>query len=125
MLAGKVIPNVTYLSENVFTAPLIAAVTNPEYIGTVLKNVPKMAAKTTAGLVGGEFGRFGGYTSDLYQPALSYPNKVAIVTPSGEQITNAELWRLFTEARIGAGQAETVLRPQSIAQLKQLLVCRF
>jgi hypothetical protein len=120
MLAGKVIPNVTYLSENVFTAPLIAAVTNPEYIGTVLKNVPKMAAKTTTGLVGGEFGRFGGYTSDLYQPALSFPNKVAIVTPSGEQITNAELWRLFTEARIGAGQAETVLRPQSIVQLKQL-----
>ena len=120
MLAGKVIPNVTYLSENVFTAPLIAAVTNPEYIGTVLKNVPKMAGKTTTGLVGGEFGRFGGYASDLYQPALSFPNKVAIVTPSGEQITNAELWRLFTEARIGAGQAETVLRPQSIAQLKQL-----
>jgi hypothetical protein len=50
MLAGKVIPNVTYLSENVFTAPLIAAVTNPEYIDTVLKNVPKMAGKTTAGL---------------------------------------------------------------------------
>jgi hypothetical protein len=120
MLAGKVIPNVTYLSENVFTAPLIAAVTNPKYIDTVLKNVPKMAGKTTAGLVGGEFGKFGGYTSDLYQPALSYPNKVAIVTPSGEQITNAELWRLFTEARVGAGQAETVLRPQSIAQLKQL-----
>jgi hypothetical protein len=120
MLAGKVIPNVTYLSENVFTAPLIAAVTNPEYIGAVLKNVPRMAAETTAGLSGSRFGRFGGYTSDLYQPALSYPNKVAIVTPSGEQITNAELWRLFTEARIGAGQAETVLRPKSIAQLKQL-----
>ena len=120
MLAGKVIPNVTYLSENVFTAPLIAAVTNPEYIGTVLKNVPKMAAKTTTGLVGGEFGRFGGYTSDLYQPAISFPNKVAIVTPQGERITNAELWRLFTEARIGAGQAEAVLRPQAVAQLKEL-----
>lgn len=121
MLAGKVIPNVTYLSENVFTAPLIAAVTNPKYIGEVLKNVPRMAFKTAAGLApGGEFGRFGGYTSDLYEPALRYPNKVAFVTPTGEQITNARLYELFTQARVGAGQAETVLRPQAVAQLKQL-----
>ena len=45
---------------------------------------------------------------------------MAIVTPQGERITNAELWRLFTEARIGAGQAEAVLRPQAVAQLKEL-----
>jgi len=120
MLAGKVIPNVTYLSENVFTAPLISAVTNPQYIGQVLKSVLPMALETVAGQTGARFGRFGAYTADLYEPALKYPNKIAFVTPQGEQITNARLWQLFTEARIGAGQAETVLRPQSVAQLKQL-----
>jgi len=120
MLAGKVIPNVTYLSENVFTAPLIAAVTNPQYIGQVLKSVLPMALETVVGQTGARFGRFGAYTADLYEPALKYPNKIAFITPQGEQITNARLWQLFTEARIGAGQAETVLRPKSVAQLKQL-----
>jgi hypothetical protein len=120
MLAGKVIPNVTYLSENIFTAPLIAAVTNPQYIGAVLKNVPLMALRTTTGQTGLGYGRFGAYASDLYEPALRYPNKIAFVTPQGEQITNLRLWELFTQARIGAGQAETVLQPRSVAQLKQL-----
>ena len=45
MLGGVWTMNSRFLGANNFTAPVIAAVTNPTYIGTVLKNVPKAFVK--------------------------------------------------------------------------------
>lgn len=139
MLAGRVFPNVTYLSENVAGAPLIAAVTNPEYIDAVLKNVPGMASRSifqalpgapsrTPILLGGplfdsysgDFRNYGGYTQKYYDATAANPNARALVTPAGEEISNAQLWDLITEARLGRAQATVVSDPKVINQIRDL-----
>lgn len=139
MLAGRVFPNVTYLSENVVGAPLIAAVTNPEYIDAVLMNVPGMASRSIfqalpgapselpipkgIGLFrsyNGDFRNYGGYTQRYFDIARSKPDSRAFVTPAGEEISNAQLWDLITEARLGRAQATVVSDPKVINQIRDL-----
>ena len=60
-LAGRWFPNLTYHGENVITAPLIAAVTAPDYMLTVAGQAMKVAATPVevAARLGGKLERFG------------------------------------------------------------------
>ena len=136
MLAGRLLPNISYLSDNVVGAPLIAAVTNPEYIDFVMKNVPAMASKSFfQALPGapsrlpsaikiksyvGDFRNYGGYTQKYYDAAVRAPSAIAITTPAGEAISNEALWNLITQARLGRAQAAAVVDPRVINQIRDL-----
>jgi hypothetical protein len=121
MLAGRVLPNTSYLSDNVVTAPLIAAVTNPSYIDNVLKQVAPQLTKSIAAAVpgGGAYRRLGGYAEGLYDNARTAPNAVAFTTPRGQVITNGELVRLVEGARLGKPQL-AALDPKLIAGIRSL-----
>ena len=127
MLAGRALPNVTYLSENILGAPLIAAVTNPEYIGAVLKTMPEMLGKGVvqafpgASVAFDDFRRYGGYTAKYFDRARAFPEAKAFVTDMGETITNERLWELITQARLGRAQASVVADPRVINQVRDLV----
>lgn len=122
MLAGRSMPNYTYLSENVITAPLIAAVTNPSYLDEVLLNVPGIGAKSLAGATGGigEFGKYHGYSYNIFDAARNAPDAVAFTTAAGKKVTNTELLDMWRKANIGSSNAAYVVGPDVTKELKAL-----
>jgi len=120
MLAGRGLPNLTYLSENVITAPLISLVTNPSYIYEVLAATGKMGARTVEGFAGGPFSRFGGSAEAMFDAARNAPDAIAFKSPRGEY-TNKEVWELFTTARLGTAAADAATDPNIRGEIKALI----
>lgn len=121
MLAGRSVPNMTYITENVVTAPLVAAVTNPSYIDAVLKNVPGIGMKSIGGAVGvGDFGKYHGYAYNIFENARNAPDAVAFTTAAGKKITNSELLDMWRRADVGSSNASYVLGPDVTKELKAL-----
>ena len=121
MLAGRALPNYTYISENVITTPLIAAVTNPTYIDAVMKNIPIIGPKSIAGAVGaGDFGKYHGYSYNIFDAARTAPDAVAMTTASGKKLTNTELLDMWRRANIGSSGQSVVLGPDVTGELQAL-----
>ena len=121
MLAGRALPNYTYISENVITTPLIAAVTNPTYIDEVMKNIPVIGTKSIAGAVGaGDFGKYHGYSYNIFDAARTAPDAVAMTTASGKKLTNAEVLDMWRRASIGSSGQSVVLGPDITKELQAL-----
>lgn len=127
LLAGKSLPNYTYLSENVITTPLVAAVTNPSYIDAVMKNIPEIGAKSLVAATGGagDFGRYHGYAYNIFENARNAPDAVAFTTAAGKKVTNNELLDMWRKAGVGASNASYVLGPDITKELKALAAREF
>lgn len=121
MLAGRTLPNYTYLSENVVTAPLIAAVTNPTYIDNVVSSAMSIAPKSLAGATGvGDFGKYHGYAYNIFENARNAPDAIAFTTAAGKKITNNELLDMWRRANIGSSNAAVTIGPDVTRELKAL-----
>lgn len=121
MLAGRTLPNYTYLSENVVTAPLIAAVTNPSYIDNVVSSAMSIAPKSLAGATGvGDFGKYHGYAYNIFENARNAPDAIAFTTAAGKKITNSELLDMWRRANIGSSNAAMTIGPDVTRELKAL-----
>jgi len=127
-LAGKYLPNFPYQTENIMTAPLIASVTAPEYIGTVMRQ----AASTVGGamtegantILRGGLDKMGltfrTTPNRLIQDMISLGkgDDVWFTTKLGEPITYRRAQQLLLENNTGRSQAALQLGDTLVNDVK-------
>ena len=101
-LGGKYVPNLVYQTENLMTAPLIALVTNPRYVGTVIGQVPQTLVGATP------------YRKLRFQ-AQNNPGGVL----PGTRYTYAEVFDQFNRKNLGVSNAGVNLGDSFYRDLEQ------
>ena len=126
-LAGKYLPNFPYQTENILTAPLIASVTAPEYIGTVMRQ----GLATGAGGISEGARAILGSRIDTITTLRTTPNRliqdmialgkgddVWFTTRLGEPITYRRAQQLLLENNTGRSQAALQLGDTLVNDVK-------
>ena len=124
-LAGKYIPNFPYQSENILTAPLIASVTAPDYMATVMRQGLQVgyggAAEVLRNITNSRFNTPMSMTPSRQIEAainLGKGDDVWFTTVRGEKITYNRAAQLLLENNTGRSQQALQLGETLINDIK-------